>query len=115
MLSRRTDRGSFFAGIRQVKNSAGLDSQIVTLRANYRMSEKWGGTVGTAYDIGENQDRGQSVTLIRYGKDFNLRVGAAYNPSKNTSRFGVSIEPRFIRFGSRSLQPGQFDGSGGTR
>ena len=115
VLSRRTDRGSFFAGIRQVKNSAGLDSQIVTLRANYRMSEKWGGTVGTAYDIGENQDRGQSVTLIRYGKDFNLRVGAAYNPSKNTSRFGVSIEPRFIRFGSRSLQPGQFDGSGGTR
>ncbi len=115
VLSKRTDRGSFFAGISQIKNSSGLDSQIVTLRVNYEMSPKWRSTVGTAYDIGENQDRGQSVTVTRQGKDFNLRVGASYNPSKNTSSIGISVEPRFINLRSNTFSGDSFSGSGGTR
>ncbi len=115
ILTQRSERGSLFVGIRQIRNSAGLDSQIVTLSTNYQMSEKWRTTVATAYDIGENQDRGQSVTVTRLGKDFNLRFGTAYNPSKNTARFGVSIEPRFIKLGVRNLQLDSLDGSGGAR
>lgn len=115
ILTQRSQRGSLFAGIRQIKNSTGLDSQILTLSMNYTMSPKWRSTIATAYDIGENQDRGQSLTLTRLGRDFNLRIGTSYNPSKNTTRFGVSVEPRFIRLGVRNVQLDSLDGSGGTR
>ncbi len=116
ILTQRSERGSLFVGIRQIQNSAGLDSQIVTLSSNYQMSPKWRSTIATAYDIGENQDRGQSVTITRLGRDFNLRIGTAYNPSKNTARFGVSIEPRFIKLGVQNLQLDSLaNGSGGTR
>lgn len=115
ILSQRSQRGSIFLGVRQISNSVGLDSQILTLSTNYQMSPKWRATVGTAYDVGENEDRGQSVMLTRLGKDFNLRIGTAYNPSKGTARFGVSIEPRFINLGLRNVQLDSVNGSGGTR
>jgi len=115
VLSKRNDRGSVFVGIRQLRNSAGLDSLILTLRTFYRMSPKWLASAATAYDIAEEQDRGQSFTVTRLGESFNLNIGASYNPSKNTSQFGISIEPRFIRFGPRQSAIDSISGSGGMR
>lgn len=103
ILSQRGTRGSIYAGIRQVKGE-GLDSQILTASASYAMSDKWIGTIGTAFDIAEGLDRGQSLTLTRVGADFLFHFGANYDTSKNNAGIAVSIEPRFGAFNSQSSQ-----------
>lgn len=96
VLSQRSTRGSVYVGVRQVKG-ASLDSQIATASYSYLMSPKWVSTAGTAYDLGEGQDRGQSLTVTRIGLDFNVHFGANYDRSKDNTGFAIAIEPRFGR------------------
>ena len=62
VLSQRSLRGSVYLGIRQIKGGP-LDSQLLTASYSYTMSPKWISTFGTAYDLAENENRGQSVTI----------------------------------------------------
>jgi hypothetical protein len=101
MLSQRTTRGSVYLGVRQVKG-AGLDSQILTASYSYAMSPKWVSTIGTAYDLAENRNRGQSLTLTRVGADFLLHIGANFDQSKNNAGIGISLEPKFFPFSGAS-------------
>jgi hypothetical protein len=103
VLSQRSTRGSIFVGMRQVKGAT-LDSQILSASYSYRMSPKWVSTAGTAYDLGENMDRGQSLTVTRLGKDFLVHVGANYDRSKDNFGFGIAIEPRFGALDGSSTQ-----------
>lgn len=103
LLNQRSKRGSLYAGIRQVKGF-GLDSQIFTASASYTMSEKWIGTIGTAYDLAEGRNRGQSFTLTRVGADFLFHIGGNMDVSKNNAGLAISIEPRLGPVNNRGGQ-----------
>jgi hypothetical protein len=105
VVSQRTTRGSVFVGVRQVKG-AGLDSQILTASYSYAMSPKWISTVGTAYDLAEHRNRGQSLTLTRVGADFLLHIGANFDQSKNNAGIAISLEPKFFPFQSSGSSSG---------
>ena len=93
-LSQRSQRGSVYVGLRQVAGDV-LDSQILTTSYSYRMSQKWISTFGTAYDLAENRNLGQSMTITRVGLDFLIHMGLSYDQSKGNASVGVSVEPRF--------------------
>jgi len=92
-ITARSRRGSLFLGIRQVKGNR-LDSQIFTASLSYKMSPKWVTTLGTAFDVSEGRNAGQSVTLTRIGADFLVHVGGNFDASKNNAGITVSVEPR---------------------
>jgi hypothetical protein len=94
VLSQRSERGSVYVGVRQIKG-ADLDSQIITGSYSYAMGPKWISTFGTAYDLAEGQNRGQSLTITRVGADFLIHFGASYDASKDNAGIALAIEPRF--------------------
>lgn len=97
VMSQRTTRGSVYAGVRQVKG-AGLDSQIVTASYNYAMSPKWISSVSTAYDLGQDLNLGQMISVTRVGADFLVHLAAMHDPNRDNVSFGVSVEPRIGPF-----------------
>lgn len=103
LLNQRSTRGSIYGGVRQVRGQ-GFESQILTASASYAMSDKWIGTVGTAYDLAEGQNRGQSFTLTRVGADFLFHFGANFDASKDNAGIAISVEPRIGAFNSQSTQ-----------
>jgi hypothetical protein len=105
MLSQRSERGSVYLGLAQVKGDSGvLDSDILTLSYSYQMSTKWISTIGTAYDLGEHRNVGQSFTISRIGLDFIINVAGSYDVSTGNTSFAVSIEPRIGNFGNSMTQ-----------
>ncbi len=101
VLTQRSVRGSAYVGFRQV-NGGALLSQILTASYSYQMSPKWISTAGTAYDVGEGQNRGQSLTITRVGESFLVHLGASYDASKNNPGIAISIEPKL---GNRKTSP----------
>lgn len=110
VLSQRSARGSFYLGLRQIKG-ANLHSQTLTASYSYQMSPKWISTFGTAYDIKEQQDRGQSLTITRLGKDFNFHLGFTNDVSKNNVGVALMIQPKFLPLGLSSSQLGSVAGN----
>jgi hypothetical protein len=103
VLSQRSLRGSMYVGVRQV--SAGpLKSQILTASYSYVMSPKWISTMGTAFDLAEGHNRGQSLTITRVGEYALLHFAASLDPSKGNASFGISLEPKWGPFDSSSNQ-----------
>jgi len=94
LMSQRSTRGSVYMGLRNIQGGP-LLSRILTASYSYVMSPKWLSTVSTAYDLGEHQNRGQSVTISRVGADFLVHFGANVDTTRNNYGFGLSIEPRF--------------------
>ncbi|MDB5391681.1 MAG: hypothetical protein JWM11_7327 [Planctomycetaceae bacterium] len=103
VLSQRSERGSMYVGVRQVKG-AGLDSEILTTSYSYQMSPNYISTFGAAYDLAEGRNRGESITLTRVGKDFLFNLGANYDASKNNVGVIFSITPRFLPGNSTNNQ-----------
>jgi hypothetical protein len=103
VLSQRSERGSMYVGVRQVKG-AGLDSEILTTSYSYQMSPNYISTFGAAYDLAENRNRGESFTLTRVGRDFLLNLGANYDASKNNFGFILSVTPKFLPGNSTNNQ-----------
>ena len=95
LLSQRSTRGSVYMAYRQVNLGKYLDSQIVTGSYSYQMSPKWISTASYAYDIGENESRGSSLTISRVGLDWILHTGIGFDFSKDNVGIGISLEPRF--------------------
>ena len=94
LLSQRTARGTLFANLRQI-DGGGLDSQILAAGLSYRMSPKWVSTLQTAFDLAEDRNQGQSLTLTRIGGDFLFHFGTSYDNSRGATGFHLSLEPRF--------------------
>jgi len=93
-LTQRPERGSFYIGYRNVR-AQDIDSQILTSSVSYLLNPKWIVTASTAYDLAENQNRGQSVTLTRAGADWLFHIGGSFDSSKDSYGVAVSFEPRF--------------------
>lgn len=98
VMSQRSTRGSVYLGYRKIEGGPLLDSQIVTASYSYVMSPKWISSLSAAYDVGEGQSRGESLTLTRVGADFLMHFGLSVDPTKNNYGVGFSIEPRFAPF-----------------
>lgn len=94
LMSQRSTRGSVYVGLRNIEGGP-LLSQILTASYSYVMSPKWVSTLSTAYDFGQHQNRGQSVTITRMGADFLIHIGANVDTTRNNFGFGFSVEPRF--------------------
>lgn len=93
-VSQRSERGSLYLGLRQVRGGGLLDSQIGTVSMTYQMSPKWVSTFGTAFDVKEQRNVGQSLTVTRVGSDFLIHLGANYDQSKGNAGFAFAVEPR---------------------
>ncbi len=93
-LSQRSLRGSVYLGYRQVKAADYLDSRMLIASYSYQMSPKWISTASYAYDIGESEARGSSLTVSRVGLDWILHFGLGFDFSKDNVGLGVSFEPR---------------------
>jgi lipopolysaccharide export system protein LptA len=93
VLSQRSQRGSIYLGLRNIEGGP-LDSQILTASYIYRMSDKWMSRMSTAFDVGEGQNRGQSMTITRVGEWLLLHVGANFDASKNNVGVAIAVEPR---------------------
>ena len=106
LTSRRTRRMTVNVALQQIKGGGGLDSQILSATLNYIMSEKWSAGVSTAYDLGENLNRGQTFMLTRTGADFVMSLGMNYDQSTGNAGIGLTIMPRFGNFGAG---PGAFN------
>ncbi len=104
ILSQRSRQGSIYVGYRSINGTSQLDSDIVTASFSYAMGPKWVATAGTAYDFGENLDRGQSLTISRIGLDWIFHMGANYDRSKNNAGVALMLEPRFGSGGSSPVQ-----------
>jgi lipopolysaccharide assembly outer membrane protein LptD (OstA) len=109
-VTQRSSRGSLYVGLRQIKG-ANLHSQTLSASFSYQMSPKWISTVGTAYDLKEQMDRGQSLTLTRLGKDFNFHLGITNDVSKDNVGVALMIQPKFIPLGLSSSQLGSVAGN----
>lgn len=94
MTNQRSDRGSLYLGLRQVRAGGVLDSQIGTVSMTYQMSPKWVSTFGTAFDVKEQRNIGQSLTVTRVGSDFLVHLGTNYDQSKGNAGFAIAVEPR---------------------
>jgi len=92
-LTQRSERGSMYVGYRNIQ-AGPLESQLITGSVSYAMSEKWIATFGTAYDIAENEDRGQSLTITGIRSDFLIHLGMSVDSSKGNFGVGFMIEPR---------------------
>lgn len=95
VLSQRSTRGSVYLAYREVEVGKYLDSQIVTGSYSYQMSPKWISTASYAYDVGESESRGSSLTVSRVGLDWILHMGLGFDFSKDNVGIGFSVEPRF--------------------
>lgn len=95
VLTQRSYRGSLYVGLRQIRG-ASLDSEILTASYSYVMTpDKWVSTMFTAYDLAENRNRGQSLTVTRIGESFLFHVGVNFDASKDNVGFSFSVEPKF--------------------
>ncbi len=94
ILTQRSERGSLYLGLRQITGGGILDSQIGVASFTYQMSSKWVSTMGTSYDVNEQRNVGQSLTVTRVGSDFLIHLGANYDQSKDNAGFAISVEPR---------------------
>lgn len=103
VLSQRSVRGSVYLGYRQIEGGP-LNSQILTASYSYQMSPKWISTASTAYDVGEGQNRGQSLTVSQLGEWYVLHYGFNYDASKDNLGVSIAIEPRLGNKGGQLPQ-----------
>ena len=112
--SYRGSRGLVYLGYRQIE-AFNFRSQIVTAFYTYQHSPKWSSTIMTAYDVGQQQNLGQSITLTRTGADFLVHLGLIVDPTKSNVGVGVSVEPRFLQLSNSLGQMNNFLSGGQNR
>jgi hypothetical protein len=95
-------RGSLYLGYRSIQGP--IDSDRVMAAVNYRMSDKWILNAVGAYDLTENWNLGNSISVTRIGESMLIRLGAHIDRSRDNVGIGVAIEPRFT--GGRISQVG---------
>jgi hypothetical protein len=87
-------RGSLYLGYRSIHGP--ITSDRIMAAVNYRMSEKWILNAGGAYDLTEDWNLGQSVSITRVGESMLIRLGVQVDRSRDNVGIGLAIEPRFM-------------------
>lgn len=91
----RPGRGEWYTGLTSIEGP--VSSTIASSTFNYRMSEKWIITGGTAFDFGRTGNIGQTVALTRIGESFLTKVGINVDSGRDNVAFQFSLEPRFLQ------------------
>ncbi len=99
----RPDVGNLFLGFRTIEGP--ISSNIINANVSYRMSDKWGLTANTAFDLGDSGRLGQAINLIYIGESFLWRLGFNADFSRDNVGFQFGFEPRFVSKG-RLFNPG---------
>ncbi len=113
ITSQRSTRGSVYIGLRDIQGGPLLHSEILTASYSYVLSPKWISSLGTAYDLAEHQNRGQTLQFTRVGADFLVHFGVLVDPTKNNLGLAIAVEPRFLSFSGNGS--GGASGSTGTQ
>lgn len=94
VMLNRPARGNAHIGYRSIRGP--FDSDLVFLRLNYRLNEKWVGSASTVIDFGEAGNIGQTFSISRIGESLLFTLGMNVDESKNNVGFSFLVEPRFL-------------------
>ncbi|TWT96789.1 LPS-assembly protein LptD [Botrimarina colliarenosi] len=90
----RPARGNAYIGYRSIRGP--FNSDLLSLRLNYRLGPKWVGSAATVIDFGEAGNIGQTFALSRIGESLLFTMGLNVDESKNNVGFSFLVEPRFL-------------------
>lgn len=90
----RPPRGSLYLGIRVLDGP--VSSTVLNASFSYRLSPKWISTFGTSFDLGDNRNIGQSLSVTRIGESFLVSAGVVVDANQDNVGAMLSIEPRFL-------------------
>lgn len=86
--------GNAYVGYRSIRGP--FNSDLLSLRLNYRLGPKWIASASTVFDFGEVGNIGQSVALSRVGESLLFTMGLSVDESKNNVGVSFLLEPRFL-------------------
>jgi hypothetical protein len=88
----RPDRTSFYLGFRSIEP---VNSQALIAAVTYVLSPKYAVSGASIFDFGANSQV-NSLTLVRTGKDLQMRLSFSYNSILNTFGFDFMILPNAV-------------------
>ncbi len=97
--------GNLYVGFRTIEGP--ISSNTLNAALTYRMSDKWILRGSSSYDFGATGNIGQSLSFIRVGESFLVRLGVNADISRDNVGFIFSVEPRFLPSGQLGLVGGQ--------
>lgn len=90
----RPARGNAYIGYRSIRGP--FNSDLLSLRLNYRFGPKWLGSASTVIDFGEAGNIGQTFAISRIGESLLFTLGVNIDESKDNVGFNFMVEPRFL-------------------
>lgn len=94
VVANRPTTGNAYIGYRSIRGP--FNSDLLSLRLNYRFGPKWVGSASTVVDFGEVGNIGQRFSLSRIGESLIFTIGANVDESKDNTGFTFMLEPRFL-------------------
>jgi len=91
----RPPNGAIYVGYHVVDGP--VNSQTIAAAFNYRMSEKWLTSLGTSFNMGDDDNVTSFLNFTRVGESFNVRVGFTVDDARDNFGVTFAIEPRFMR------------------
>lgn len=114
VILNRPTTGNAYIGYRSIRGP--FNSDLLSLRLNYRFGPKWVGSASTVVDFGEVGNIGQTFSLSRISESLIFTIRANVDESKDNTGFSFMLEPRFLpktsltRRTGIDIQPAGFDG-----
>lgn len=90
----RPSRGNAYIGYRSIRGP--FNSDVLSLRFNYRFGPKWVGSAATVIDFGETGNIGQTFAITRIGESLLFTLGLNVDESKDNVGVSFLLEPRFL-------------------
>ncbi len=97
--------GNVFVGFRTIEGP--ISSNVLNASLTYRMSDKWIVRGGSSIDFGSTGNIGQSLSFVRIGESFLIRLGVNADASRGNIGFVFGFEPRFLPQGRLGLVGGR--------
>jgi hypothetical protein len=86
----RDVRLSYFIGTRYI---ADLNSNIITLDANYKLDNKYSLSASQSFDLAQNKDVAYSFSLVRSFDTLSMSVTFSYDQATSDKSFSFNINP----------------------
>ncbi|MGL6195947.1 MAG: hypothetical protein ACRC2T_14120 [Thermoguttaceae bacterium] len=93
-MSNRPERGSYFLGIDRLDGP--FTATYLNFNVAYTMNMKYSAEFGTSYDLERGQSVGSSLSIIRTGESFSVKLGTSVDTSRDVWGINFSIQPVFL-------------------
>jgi len=90
----RPPRGRLYVGFHMLGGP--IRRNILSISYDYRMSPKWASAFSTSFDLGNEGNIGQNLSITRIGESLLISAGLSYNSARETGGFMFLVEPRFL-------------------